>query len=375
MTVLRAFRKRPPFPIPTPSKADNLPCVPCITQRGTHPTHFAELPLFIGPQEIAVTGDNSFNTLFGREWAFLQCDDNRWFLLQWVGAEDLIAEGLTSPGWKTVPEPLLDLPGLACGTQRRLSAAFDQSARLIVAYEQAGVIYVTRWDDTLGEYVQNVEFPGHDPYVIIDAAWALAVPGSDVLLYYLPPDRDRLLCRVQRDLYAVPYELHAYGRSVVLDRVTRLFLRYQVLASDSVGVPLPFGSDRLALISDLYPYPALTEFAASGALSGAGEYRLVVLNGGDTDELSVSSALAGSGVYRSVMLDSAGDDALAVMTALTAAGEYRLVMLNGDGLDAFGVTAALTAVGEYRDVIVSGGGVDALAVGGSLTGGGTYAKA
>ena len=285
MTVLRAFRKRPPFPIPSPSRPGDLPCVPCITQRGTHPTHFAELRMFVGPQEIATTGDNSFETLFGRVWAILFCDDSTWHTLQWVGADDLDpATGITSRGWRELTDPLLTLPALTAGVQERWSAAFDQNARLIVAYENAGVIEVTRWDSGVGAYVQNVTFAGCDPQLLIDAAltdprfypnleddgWSVreafdagvtvwfewlpdgvyrttAIPDSDVLLFYLSADRERVMARVQRETYSIEREIHDFGYAVVLDHALALGGRYQLLVSNSAGAKLP-----QTLISDPY---------------------------------------------------------------------------------------------------------------------------
>ena len=274
MSVLRAFRKRPPYPIPSVAR-DNLPCIPCVTARGTHPTYYGEFYMMLGPQAVGDPRDNTLPDLIGREWAFLFCDNNEWYLLQWVGAEHLSeAPGLISPGWALIGEPLLSLPGdLACGTQRRFSAAFDQSARLVVAYEQSETIFVTRWDAVLNDYVQNVQFAGVDPCVVFDATWTYDIPLSDVLVFYLDAaTRSKLMCRVQRDIYAIAYELHDYGQPVVLDRVTRLPLRYQVLASDAQGVPLEAAGQRVALLSERYPYLSQSRMTGS-TLPLAGAHR------------------------------------------------------------------------------------------------------
>ena len=262
-------RPRERFNFPADMWAANLPCDPCIKSRGSHPTYYPEFHMFPGPQELGVTGDNSFHTLFARTWAFLMCDDDRWFLLQWIGSAHLIAEGLQSPGWKVIQEPLLDLPGLGCGAQRRFTAAFDQSARLVVAYEEAGSIHVTRWDTVTQAYLQNVSFEGADPSLLMDAAvtdplgypphaqqalsdgvpvlfewlpepaWREnAIPDSDVALFYLTPDRLGVRARAQRDLYAVEYGLHDYSVQVLLDYAVALPGRYQLLLSDAVGAKL-----------------------------------------------------------------------------------------------------------------------------------------
>ena len=280
----RAFRKRPPFPFTNRARPDDLPCAPCITQRGTHPTYFAELRTFPGPHAIGVTGDNSFETLYGREWAVLFCDDDTFHTLQWTGADDEPPAGIESRGWNVIPDPLLTLPPLTAGVERSITAAFDQNARLIVAYEKAGVIDVTRWDPLVGEYRQNVSFAGRDPQLLIDAALAdpraypnesddnwsareafnagvpvlfewlpdnswreTAIPVSDVLLFYLSTDRERVMARVQREIYGIPRLIHDFGEPVTLDHAVALAGRYQLLVSDAAGSRLPE-----ALISDPY---------------------------------------------------------------------------------------------------------------------------
>ena len=247
--------------------------------------YFAELRTFPGPQEIAVTGDNSFETLLGREWAILFCDDGTWHTLQWADDDDLDpGEGITSRGWRSLTDPLLSLPPLTAGAERRWTAAFDQNARLIVAYERAGTIEVTRWDSPLGAYRQNVSFAGHDPHVLNDMAvtdprgypnldddgWSVreaydagipvlfewlpdltyrrsALADSDVLLFYLSADRTTVLCRVQRETYGTARVIHDFGTPVVLDHALALPGRYQLLVSNAVGVRLP-----QMLVSDPY---------------------------------------------------------------------------------------------------------------------------
>lgn len=245
---------------------------PRVSQRVPSETWFAELATAPGPQVIGVTGDNSFDTLFGREW-----------LLEWSVEDDhlrLYQESATHPGeWQRVTSPLppvFDSPLPA--TARRVSFAFDQSARMVVAYEDEGVIKVTRWDPSLNQYVQNVSFAGVDPQLFMDATLAdpdgfpedvraaaqagvrvlfewlpdgswreSAIPDSDVVLFYLTTDRTGVRARVQRQLYQTVHELHDYDAPVILDRVMPLPGAYQLLVSDAVGSALEH-----ALVSDPY---------------------------------------------------------------------------------------------------------------------------
>lgn len=249
-----------------------------ISTRAPSTRRFAELFPLVGPEQIGATGDNSYRALFGRPYALALGDSPRRLRLYrgavGGGSYELVEAGL--------PEPIFG-PTLHA-TARRFSAAFDQSARIIVAYEDEAIVRVTRW--TGSEYVQNVTFAGVDPALLIDASladprgyptaaadgWSVrdayeagtpvlfewlagdppaflesALPDSDVLLFYLTPDRLELRVRVQRQLYATPITVATFAEPVILDRVIALAGRYQALVSDAAGDPLPE-----MLISDPY---------------------------------------------------------------------------------------------------------------------------
>ena len=239
---------------------------------------FAELEALSGPEVIGATGDNSFRVLYGRPYAFFLAHAPRRLRLYrgavGGGSYEEVTSGLpTNLFGPTLPS-----------SARRFTAAFDQSARIIVAYEDAETIRVTRWSGSA--YVQNVTFAGVDPALLIDVAvtdprgypnllddgWSVreafdagipvlfewlagdpipwlenALPDSDVLLFYLSPDRLELRVRVQRQLYATEILVHTFAAPVILDRAIALAGRYQLLVSDELGDPLPE-----VLISDPY---------------------------------------------------------------------------------------------------------------------------
>ena len=276
---------------------------PRVSERTPSRTWFAELATAPGPQVIGVTGDNSFDTLFGREW-----------LLEWSVEDDtlrLYQESLTHPGeWERITTPLppvFDSP--LPGSARRVTFCFDQSARMVVAYEDEGVIYVTRWDPGLNQYVQNVSFAGHDPAVVMDATWAYDIPNSDVLIFYLSTDRTRVMCRVQRELYADEHEMWDYGQQVILDRAVPAFLRYQLLVADSAGAPR-----EKVLLSDPYPYPGLDHLHAYGRGPAAGALSLVVISrSADPEALSAGGLPPTGGSYANPIIEATLDEhALAV---------------------------------------------------------------
>ena len=247
---------------------------PAVSSRGSKGYTFAELVLVQGPQVIGDTAQNTYQDLAGRGWLMV-LDRSRELRLY----KDV--DGL----WEQVTAGLPPLFGEThLSARRRFTAAFDQSARIIVAYEQEEVIRVTRWEGSA--YVQNVTFDGVDPQLMLDAVladprgypnaiddgWSLreayyagipvlfewlagdpvvwlesAIPDSDIVLFYLDASRLHLMARVQRQLYATPILIHTFEQPVILDRVVALAGKYQLLLSDEAGDPLPE-----MLISDPY---------------------------------------------------------------------------------------------------------------------------
>ena len=264
---------------------------PRVSERTPSRTWFAELATAPGPQVIGQTGDNSFDTLFGREW-----------LLEWSVEDDhlrLYQESQTHPGeWERVTAdlpPVFDSPLPA--SARRVTFCFDQSARIVVAVEDEGVIKVTRWDPGSGQYVQNVTFAGVDPQLFMDATLAdpagfpedvraaaqagvrvlfewlpdgswreSGVPDSDVVLFYLTADRTGVRARVQRQLFQTIHELHDYAAPVILDRVSPLPGAYQLLVSDATGVPREHALVSDPYIGDFLLAPAAEDELAAGVV-------------------------------------------------------------------------------------------------------------
>jgi len=263
---------------------------PKISRRGIY--YFAEVATAPGPQAITVTGDNSVGALFGREWLLVLARDTS---LLHLHQESSTADGTWVEVTADLP-PAFDVPLEV--DARRITFAFDQTARIIIAYETGGIVKVTRWDASLNSYVQNVSFAGHDPAILMDATladprgypnladdgWSVReayfagirvlfewipdasirenpITDSDVVLFYLSTDRTQVYARVQRQLYATPLLIHTFDAPVVLDRVVALAGRYQLLIGDAVGDPL-----TEMLISD----PYLGDFIISPqATSGA----------------------------------------------------------------------------------------------------------
>ncbi len=237
--------------------------LPTTSERGGDTNRF-ELALAVGPNAIGVTGDNSYEALYGREWLLTMREDRLLRLYQ---------ESATTPGeWSEVTTALPSFFATPLSPDaRQIALAFDQSARVVVVFEDAGLVKITRWDAITSAYVQNVTFGGHDPVIIIDAAvadprgypepertayfdwgddWRVlfrwipdgqirenAVPDSDVVVFYLSSDRTTIRARVQRQLYGTVHTLFIFEAPIVLDQATAVFGRYQLLVSRADGVP------------------------------------------------------------------------------------------------------------------------------------------
>ncbi len=341
---------------------------PVLSERAPD-SQYWEVFLALGPNAIGDTRENRLLDLIGRVW-----------LMVWDREDSFLRVFRREEGGEWTPVTAL-LPPLFADAQpssrRRFSFAFDQSARVIVAYEEADEVFLTRWDPAINQYVQNVTFAGHDPVVVFDATWAYYIPVSDVLLFYLSPDRTKLMCRVQRDLYAVEYELHDYGQPVVLDRVTRLPLRYQMLASDAAGEPLADSGQRVGLLSGLYPYPAFSEATAtldSGPTEG--EYQQVVIPYEAEDSMTsvlVSGPTAGS--YLPPVIEYEADDTMTATLDSPTAGAYVQPVIARDEADSMTATLASGPdAGLYELVVIEVGEDNAMtATLASGPTGGTYA--
>lgn len=331
---------------------------PVSTLRTPSNSRFLEMFLAPGPNQIGETGDNSYQTLFGRDWLLVwDREDLRLHLYQ---------EALDGSWIEVTTElpPIFAAP--VAGGSRRFSFAFDQSARIIVAYEDdVGMVRVTRWDASLNQYVQNVTFAGADPCVVMDAAWSHDVPSSDVLLFYLSADRTRVLCRVQRDVYAVEHELWTFDEPVILDRVMTAPIRYQVLISDAEGTPLPD-----ALISDPYPYLAFDQMQAAASGPTAGDYVQVVILIELAEGLNVAATGPTGGVYADPIIshELTGEGIDAAATGPTG-GAYVSVIINYEHTDPDGIEADATGPtgGDYVFAVLehelTGEGINATATG------------
>ena len=274
-----------------------------------------------GPQQMGVTGDGSYSTLFGRNWAAI--------LNKKTKQAELYGE--TPTGWQQVAIPPIAHPIKEC---RHLALAFDQSARHVLAYEVGEQIFIRQWDALLGEFVYRGPFTGVDPVLINDAEVNYHIPDSDVLLLYLTPDRKSLKMRVQRQLYGVEHHIESYSAPKTLDILAPLGYQWQA------------EGDGLNVRSEMYPVYLPTDTLAqiSASQPEVGLYRpLVVVRDVGMDDLTTLTAQApATGNMRPlVVVRDVGMDQLTTATAgHPTTGNYALKVVVVD----LGVADELTTV-------------------------------
>lgn len=304
---------------------------------------FAELAMAPGPATLADTGDNSYAVLFGWDW-----------LVQLRRDDDMLLAYQRQPdgSWLHIDSP--DLPPVFDGPHpnaRRVTFAFDQSARMVVALEVAGSVEVTRWDSDAQAYTQDVTFAGHDPAIINDAAITWHIPGSDVVLFYLSDDRRTVRSRAQRENYATPHDLHTASAPAVLDRVQPLSWRYQLLASDEHGNPWDD-----VLRSDLYPVRQreAVELDAAGPTGGSHVRVVIEESGGDPVTATAAGPTGGDYVEPLIVEDVGTVGTMTTTTNGPTGGDYTAVVLT-ESTDAEGATATAAGPtgGDYTEVIIT----------------------
>lgn len=224
---------------------------PKETLRGSY-SYFAEYHTFRGPSSLGVVGNGSFSDLFQRDWTLVFTRDNLLKLFRWNDGTD---------DWNeiVIPNPLPTFDN----TERRFSAAFDQAATLVIAYEKAGTVYI-HYYNAVGQTFQTRTFAGINPTLLQDALVNRDVADSDIICGYQKPNVSRIFLRYQRETYNTEHELSVtLSGNPILDKLIPLHFRWQALTTDSRGTPL-----SALPASQLYPY-----VGPSVGLFGSSEWR------------------------------------------------------------------------------------------------------
>jgi hypothetical protein len=235
------------------------------SKRGKH--HLPEVALYRGPVAVGVVGNGSYNDLFGHQWALI-----------WDKARGLVLAKNVAGQWleQTSPEPLPELQK----NDRHISAQSDQAARPVIAWERQGILYVWFWNPVTTTFDLELLGPGVDPVLLIDAQLNGITGNSDVVLFYLHPNRQSIRYRLQRDRWAIEYTLTALPEPMYLDQALALPWRYELWLGSaatpshtlrSALYPIDVGAERLAgsiwALNGAY-LPARLDASATEALAG-----------------------------------------------------------------------------------------------------------
>lgn len=223
---------------------------PKVSVRTPGITEFFEVNPLVGPEEISEVGSGSQRERFGWNWLLVLTKGNELRIFRehpplsgvW---REMTSSPLLPPVFR---EPLPE-------GARRVSGVFDQSGRLLVAFEVNERVLVTRWDSAANNYVQD-EFLGVNPAVTSDQLSGLRVEASDVLVFYQKPsDLSQVFCRVQRELFLDEHVVWNGGVGpIILDKAVVNSLTLELFVSDAEGnvIPVP-GGEFGVLVSDYYP--------------------------------------------------------------------------------------------------------------------------
>lgn len=250
---------------------------PRVSIRSPSTSYFAELYQSAGPERIGEVGRGTVEELFGWDWLALIDRDGT---LRAYQRDDAHPDG-----WKEIHDELPPIFGQVLPPDvRRLSLTFDQSARAIVAYEQSGIVRVTRWSSDEQQYIQDVSFAGTNPLLTIDAIVGIPMQDTDALLFYQPVDaQHEIRYRVQRQIYGESHLAFSHSEPLILDRAEFLAAQLQLLVSDAEGNPLRGEDGQLAAIaSGLYTRTG-ADAIRSVAVPVRADYRLLVYNNESQD--------------------------------------------------------------------------------------------
>ncbi len=185
---------------------------------------------------------------------------------------------------------------------REIDLAFEQNARPVVCAERptgsggAPEVWLYRFDPAAGRFTFEPVCGGRTPRLVLDDPHD--PQGSDVLLFYVSDENDRVEVRQQRDLYRTVYPTPLAGaEGLYLERVAKARdSRLHVVASRRDPATGRYTLDVLE--STLYPLPHLERFEARGTLAAAGDLRTALFIAGVNEPFVLRGTMLPAGALR-----------------------------------------------------------------------------
>jgi hypothetical protein len=229
----------------------------------------------------------------------------------------------------------------------KLSLSPDQNSRRVIAWTENGVCTVSR---IFANADRRDSFEGEDCVLFWDG-WLLGADATgtatDVIAFYLSPDRLEVRYRLQVENYGVERVYGTLNEPCSLDAVARNGLNLALYLS-------PKGSRRetRALVSAPYPV-RLGDGARIGVALQAGDYfEVIVLCDPTLETVGVGAALQSGNITETVVTRDAVLETVSVNVALHN-GQNTETIIMRDGIEEACSLSSALQTGAYLEVIVS----------------------
>ena len=206
-----------------------------------------------------------------------------------------------------------------------LSFCFNQNARRVIVWEQAGSCTISFIEPGPPETARRVTWAGRDPLFFFDG-WFLNVgrgAPTDIIVFYLSLDRRTVHWRRQGEHFGTEHVWGTLPEPASLDATGRHAHQVAVYFS-TLAEPEGAG----ALISDPYPFESLDTMALSVGLMAGVYTEVVVIRDPIMNTANLTGALH-TGAYTEVVVTRDPIMNTANLTGALTGGEYVLRTTGG----------------------------------------------
>ena len=244
----------------------------------------------------------------------------------------------------------------------RISLAFDQNGRRVVALSQAGTVALSR---VLPGPVENrVNWAGVDCLLWFDGLLKDVAGGepTDVIAFYLPLTRDSIKYRIQSENYSIERTYTALTQPSSLDALAMSQNRL-------VLYPTAQDSTTSNVVSNPYPYRLGETMSANVGLVAGGDVAVVASIDPASESLTLTAGLVEGLDYSPVASPDVTLELVAVSANLILGLDVLVVTEPDSSLDLITVVAGLNAGSIVQTVFDSDPNNEIMTVTAGLIGG------